>query len=591
MNIYESEVLKQLATYKDISQRKIAKKTNFSLGTVNASINQLISRGFIDDNHHLTSKAINFIDENKPKRAIILAAGFGMRMVPINTETPKALLQIKNETIIERLIKQLKETSIDEIYVVVGFMKEQFEFLIDTYDVKLIVNTKYNIKNNLYSLYLASDHLENSYIIPADIWCENNPFSANECYSWYLFSKETNQNTNIHINRKYEIIRNNKTGGNQMIGICYLTKQDAQLLKNKLCALANDLNFTNSFWEEALYEKNKMIINALIAHDNNIIEINTYEQLREIDKNSNNLQTNAINVICNALNISSDRISNIKALKKGMTNRSFIFTVDNRRYIMRIPGEGTDKLINRSQEKNAYMQIKKYKICDDLIYINDKNGYKITSFIENSHACDPKNPIETQQCMNYLKTFHELNLKVEHEFNIFQQIDFYEQLRGSIPSIYRDYQSTKEHIFSLKPYIENNVQNKCLSHIDSVYDNFIFDENNHIKLIDWEYSGMQDPHVDIAMFCIYALYDREEIDLIIDQYFDNNCPHNIRIKIYCYIAACGLLWSNWCEYKRNLGIEFGEYALKQYRYAKEYYKIAIEAIKKQEDKCILSNEQ
>ena len=101
MNIYESEVLKQLASYKDISQRKIAKKTNFSLGTVNASINQLIARGFIDDKHHLTSKAINFIDENKPKRAIILAAGFGMRMVPINTETPKALLQIKNETIIE----------------------------------------------------------------------------------------------------------------------------------------------------------------------------------------------------------------------------------------------------------------------------------------------------------------------------------------------------------------------------------------------------------------------------------------------------------------------------------------------------------
>ena len=84
---------------------------------------------------------------------------------------------------------------------------------------------------------------------------------------------------------------------------------------------------------------------------------------------------------------------------------------------------------------------------------------------------------------------------------------------------------------------------------------------------------MQDPHVDIAMFCIYSLYDREQIDKLIDIYFEGNCPMEIRIKIYSYIAACGLLWSNRCEYKRNLGVEFGEYSLRQYRYAKEYYKI------------------
>ncbi len=92
-------------------------------------------------------------------------------------------------------------------------------------------------------------------------------------------------------------------------------------------------------------------------------------------------------------------------------------------------------------------------------------------------------------------------------------------------------------------------------------------------MIDWEYSGMSDPHFDIAMFCIYSLYDRNAIDDIINIYFSNKCTDENRIKIYCYIAACGLLWSNWCEYKRSLGIEFGEYSLKQFRYAKDYYKI------------------
>ena len=85
---------------------------------------------------------------------------------------------------------------------------------------------------------------------------------------------------------------------------------------------------------------------------------------------------------------------------------------------------------------------------------------------------------------------------------------------------------------------------------------------------------MQDPHIDIAMFAIYALYEKEQIDRLIDIYFENRCRPEIRIKIYCYVAICGLLWSNWCEYKRNLGVEFGEYSLRQYRYAKEFYRYA-----------------
>ena len=107
----------------------------------------------------------------------------------------------------------------------------------------------------------------------------------------------------------------------------------------------------------------------------------------------------------------------------------------------------------------------------------------------------------------------------------------------------------------------------------------MFTENEkEIRLIDWEYAGMQDPHVDIAMFCIYSLYDRECVDRLIDIYFEGKCLETIRTKIYCYIAMCGLLWSNWCEYKSKLGIEFGEYSIRQFRYAKDYFKIVKERI-------------
>jgi hypothetical protein len=111
---------------------------------------------------------------------------------------------------------------------------------------------------------------------------------------------------------------------------------------------------------------------------------------------------------------------------------------------------------------------------------------------------------------------------------------------------------------------------------------YYLDANGELQvhLIDWEYAGMQDPHVDLAMFCIYALYDRTQVDRLIDLYFPEGCSTVTRIKIYCYIAACGLLWSNWCEYKRGHGVEFGAYSIAQYRYAKEYFRIAQNEIQK-----------
>ena len=161
---------------------------------------------------------------------------------------------------------------------------------------------------------------------------------------------------------------------------------------------------------------------------------------------------------------------------------------------------------------------------------------------------------------------------------MYGQIDFYESLWNGQPSVFRDYQKTKEDVLSLREFIDRQPKDLSLTHIDAVPDNFLFfqrDGKEELQLIDWEYSGMQDPHVDIAMFAIYSLYGREEIDFLIDAYFEGKCPEEVRTKIYCYIAVCGLLWSNWCEYKRTFGVEFGEYSLRQYRYAKDYSRLAL----------------
>lgn len=576
VNKRELDVLNSLSSKTYINQRVLSEISGHSLGVVNRSVKNLIKNGYVDEQMQLTKLAKKEFIALSPKNAIILAAGFGMRMVPINTQYPKALIEVDGESLIERIIKQLNCVGINDIYIVVGYMKEQFEYLIDEYKVKLIVNEKYAEKNNLHSLRLAADYLSNTYIIPCDIWCERNPFHRNELYSWYMVSDLVTDESNVRVNRKAELVKNN-AGGNQMVGITYLVEEDSRIIKERLIEYDNQKKYDNSFWEETLYSGEKMIVQANVVHSDEVVEINTYEQLRELDDESAHLNSDAIYTIANVLKVNEKEITDIQVLKKGMTNRSFSFVCRNKKYIMRIPGEGTDQLINREHEADVYHTLEGKGICDDPIYINSKNGYKITKYLEGVRTCDCMNQDDLIVCMKKLKEFHDMDLKVNHTFNIFEQIQYYEELWDGTPSIYRDYKKTKDNVLSLRSYIEEHRNRWCLTHIDAVPDNFLFYDNG-MQLTDWEYSGMQDPHVDIAMFCIYSLYDRRQIDDLIDIYFDGKCERNTRIKIYCYIAVCGLLWSNWCEYKRKLGVEFGEYSLCQYRYAKEYYKIVKEEL-------------
>lgn len=562
LDLFKLKLKKPQAT-----QRDLATRLNISLGKVNQLLDQLKQNGFFNEKLSLTIKGKEYIKNHHPQQAVILAAGFGMRMVPINTEEPKGLLEINGEPLIERLVKQLQAKGIKRIKIVVGFMKEHYEYLIDQYGIELIVNTKYGEWNNLYSLYLANDYLENSYIVPCDLWFKNNPFSELEDQTWYMFSRQTNSDSNWQVTNRGNIKPVNQDG-NRMVGLAYLNNELGKQLKQRLIERVESRDGLNQFWESTL-DFHGSVIDANLVDEHEYAEINSYEELRDLDGNSNHLKNDAIDVIEQTLNVPGEAINQIHVLKKGMTNRSFIFSCQGKRYIMRIPGAGTGQLINRHQEYDVYQRIKGLPYVERTLYLNPQNGYKLTEFIENSRNCDPNNWDDVQQCMHLLKQMHQENLKVDHQFDLAGQINKYEQLR-SVPSAYRDYGKVKQQVERLLQYIERLDKEWKLCHIDANADNFVFDQQGNIFLIDWEYAGMQDPHVDIAMFAIYSMYDQSQIDHLIDLYFEHSVSEAIRYKIYAYVAICGLLWSNWCEYKQSLGLDFGEYSLAQYRYAKEY---------------------
>lgn len=265
-----------------------------------------------------------------------------------------------------------------------------------------------------------------------------------------------------------------------------------------------------------------------------------------------------------------------------MTNSSKLIELDGHKYILRIAGKGTEKLINRKEEKEVYETIKNLHISDEVLYFDEETGTKITRYIENGHTCNNKNNEEMLRCIAVVKKLHKSKLTVNHEFDLYEKIKYYQNLMFSTTneakSKYEDYDEVFEDTMTALKINDIYTKEYCLCHIDPNQDNFVITKND-VRLIDWEYAAMQDSLLDVAMFCIYAMYNKKQIDNYINLWFKDEAKPNKRTiaRIYCYIAAAGLLWSNWCEYKNHLGQEFGGvYELSQYNYAKKYSKLAIQ---------------
>lgn len=516
---------------------------------------------------HDDIKHRNLQANSLPKNAIILAAGRGTRLTPIGRSMHKGLLQVKNEILIERLISQCQRAGISDITVVTGYESDSLAYLADKYQVNLVHNPQYQEHDSLSSVACVLEKIDNTFIIPCDLYLKQNVFAEKYTSSWYGMTWQPSQHAYVKMADDFTLTKAS-IGHVDAGGLMYLDHHDALLFRNRIKDAMVQKNEA-VFYEDVLFEDGTMLFKGypLVG----VYEVNSYDELIAFDPTSQSLEHEVLIIIKDCFQIEATDIKNITLLKAGMTNNSFIFTVNSQRYIMRLPGEGTENLINRHQEKAVYDVISDYKISDDVIYFNADSGHKITRFLEGAHNLDPFNIEEVSQCMKFLKNFHDQKFVVNHSFELIKLIEYYESLRGKT-SLYADYEQVKQNVLSLKPFIDRCPVERCLTHIDAVCDNFILTDHE-IRLIDFEYSAMQDPHLDLAMFSIYAMYDRQAIDQLIDIYFENQCSLQNRAKIYAYIAIAGLLWSNWCEYKFMLGISFGDYALAQYQYAKDYYYI------------------
>ena len=291
LTINQFEVLTTIeGNEKKLSQRDISKETKLSLGTINKVISELLENKLIDKENAITQNGLKVLEPYRVKRAIFLAAGFGSRLVPITLNTPKPLVLVNGKRIIETLLDAVVKAEIEEIYIVTGYLSEQFEILKKKYpQIKFVENNMYNEANNISSAYLVRNLIKNAYVLESDLYLYNPKLIRKYEYHSNFLGYYVDRSDDWCIEVKNGIITKEKVGGincYQMVGISYYDENDGQNIEKDMEEIFKSPGGKEKYWEQVILDICKKNYNIYLreCQKEDIIEIDTFNELKAIDK-------------------------------------------------------------------------------------------------------------------------------------------------------------------------------------------------------------------------------------------------------------------------------------------------------------------
>ena len=271
-----------------LKQRDIQKNTSYSLGTVNSTIKELTDLGYVE-NGSITEAGLAALEPYKVKRAVFIAAGFGSRLAPITFNTPKPLVRVKGVRIIDHLIDACLKAEINEIYIVRGYLAEQFDQLLYKYPmIKFLENPVYNEANNISSALVARHLLSNAYVFEADLLISNPDIIKKYHYTSDFLAIKKDRTDDWCFEVKDGVIKEEKVGGEncwQMVGISYWNEADGEKLSDDIASVYASPGGKERYWEQVplVYCKDKYAVEVRECFDEDIVEIDTFRELKEID--------------------------------------------------------------------------------------------------------------------------------------------------------------------------------------------------------------------------------------------------------------------------------------------------------------------
>lgn len=516
------------------------------------------------------------------KTAVILAA-----RKERDSDIPYPLLPFDKDTcLLERTLSILKGTGFENILIVTGYREELFNKYADE-SVTLLVNDDYEFTASMGSLAICKEYVSDDFIlIEGDTFFERvliedlariesgnclamteESGSGDECFM------ETKNGYVTKITKDRHRVQNFE---GEMIGV---TRISLDTFRKILDAWDNSTNpylnyeyllmdVTESLDRPYRFFQNIIWGDVDCMDDFRKLKNYTFRALqrKENPYDEENLRHHIQNILPYA-----DSAKAVINQLGGMSNKNFKVICGDVSYVLRIPGNGSEGMVERANEEFNASEACRLGINPPIRYFNPETGIKLADFIENAetlNAATIQRHGNMRKIADIYRKLHNSHIRLRNEFNVFHEIEKYDRLmENANATMYEGWETVRPQVMRLENHLNKIGVDLKPCHNDALYENFIKDQSGRIYLIDWEYSGMNDPMADFAALFLEAEFEDENQEYILTQYFQGPIPENAREKILCYQILWDYLWAQWTVIKESKGDDFGTYGTDRFKRA------------------------
>ncbi len=488
--------------------------------------------------------------------------------------------------LIDRSLQILRNLNFNNIIIVVGYEAELFKRYMAT-DTTIVVNSDYEYTSSMASLATCRDLISTDFLlIEGDTFFEIDvvaKLSAIESGNCLSITEESGSGDECFVETKNNFITKitkdrhrvcNFEG--ELMGISRISLPTFKRMLELWDSSSNPainyeyllMDATEALDRPYILFKNTIWGDVDCKEDFKRLQNSVYRTLKR--KEDPYDEENIINYVHSIFPQSNSCKINIKKIG-GMSNKNFRIDIDGNSYILRIPGNGSEGMVERINEEFNAKAASDLGINPAIRYFNNKTGIKLADYIENSetlNAATIQRFDNMRKIAEIYRTLHNSRIRLKNEFNIFQEIEKYNiLLKKANARMYEGWEEVYPKILKLESYLNSLGVDLKPCHNDALYENFIKDSFGKIYLIDWEYSGMNDPMADFAALFLDADFEQENQNYILDEYFGHPATNADKEKILCYQILWDYLWSQWTVIKEAKGDDFGTYGPDRFKRA------------------------
>lgn len=491
-----------------------------------------------------------------------------------------------NKCLIDRTLSLLDEVGISRVFLIVGYRAELFEKY-RSENVQLIEATNYEFSSSMASLAAAADYIDDDFLlVEGDTFFEKKVLeqlaavkegnclvateesgSGDECYIESQSGFITKISKDKHRICNYE---------GELLGVSRITQSTYHSMLNLWYKSTNShLNYEYVLMDVTTpLDRPFIFFKNLIWGDVDCSD--DFKKLKEVTCRTLRRKEDPFdreNLLHHLSDIFPGKdISNVEIIQiGGMSNKNFRVIFEGKSYVLRVPGPGSDGMVERCNEEFNAMEGCKMGVNPWIRYFNAKTGIKLADYVNNAETLNCatiQRHDNLRKIAEIYKKIHGAHIRLKNEFSVFQEIEKYDKLIAEHgATMYDGWNDFKPKVMALESRLNDLGVEICPCHDDAIPENFIKAEDGTIYLIDWEYSGMNDPMADLAALFVESDFSEETREYFLSKYYDGEIPAKTEEHILCYEILWDTLWAQWTVIKETCGDDFGSYGQDRYNRA------------------------